>query len=429
MEQEENHGATGLLSSAPDMGHALERKVGSMPPRCLSLRENAPVPSRRAKFQVEVLADTSAVAALADELDGLAQNSSEPNVFYESWMLRPALKAFGNKAPIVFVAVRAIDSGKEPVLCGFFPLEILHRYRGLPLKAARLWTFLHFNWCVPLLRKGLETQTFEAFFLWAASGESPCSLIEFGHFPVEGNIARAFVEVMNRFCLPTCLVDLSKRAVLLNRGDAKTYLSDSISGRKLKEYGRLGRRLAERGTITYQDLHSEEHLSEWIDGFLKLESAGWKGKAGTALASSPEQKEFFRSALTDAFYRGQLMMLRLRVGAHTIAYKCNFLSKPGAFAFKIAYDEHYGSFSPGVLLELENIRRFQTGNLVWMDSCANPEHFMANHLWSDRRILQTTLVATRGLFAGFVTAALPLAKWSWRCCRSSMRRNHAEPAQ
>jgi CelD/BcsL family acetyltransferase involved in cellulose biosynthesis len=124
------------------------------------------------------------------------------------------------------------------------------------------------------------------------------------------------------------------------------------------------------------------------------------------------------------------MMLRLRSGNRPIAYKANFLSEPGAFAFKIAYDEHYSSFSPGVLLEIENIRRFHSKpNLAWMDSCADANHFMANHLWSDRRVVQTTLVAARGGFAGFMTAALPLARWTVRSCKEALKNNTQEQSQ
>jgi CelD/BcsL family acetyltransferase involved in cellulose biosynthesis len=124
------------------------------------------------------------------------------------------------------------------------------------------------------------------------------------------------------------------------------------------------------------------------------------------------------------------MMLRLRLDDRVIAYKVNFLSDPWAFAFKIAYDEGYSSFSPGVLLEIENIRRFQsTSSLAWMDSCADANHFMANHLWSDRRVVQTTLVAARGRFAGFVTATLPLARWTLRNCKEALHSVTQERSQ
>jgi CelD/BcsL family acetyltransferase involved in cellulose biosynthesis len=363
-------------------------------------------------------------------LDDLAHNASEPNVFYESWLLLPALKAFGARSSFTFVLIFASDIGKQPVLCGFLPLEIVSRYRGLPLRTARLWSYLHFSWCAPLLKKGFEVQCLETFCRWASSRESGCRLIEFASFPGEGPLSRALIEALSLLRLPHYIVDVRTRALLQNIGNAEACLRNSIPGRKLKEFGRLGRRLAENGNLIYEELESQDDLPEWIDGFLQLELSGWKGRAGTALASSTEQRTFFRSAVEAAFARNQLMMLRLRLDDRAIAYKVNFLSEPGAFAFKIAYDEDYGSFSPGVLLEIENIRRFQsTSSLAWMDSCADANHFMANHLWSDRRVVQTTLVAARGRFAGFVTATLPLARWTLRNCKEALHSVTQEQSQ
>src|SRR6185436_15718227 len=116
--------------------------------------------------------------------------------------------------------------------------------------------------------------------------------------------------------------------------------------------------------------------------------------------------------------RGRLMMLGLRLAGRWIALKCNFLSGEGSFAFKIAYDEEYARFSPGTLLELENIRRFHAQpELRWMDSCADPDHFMANRLWLDRRGL-ADLVTTTGRAAGeLMVSSLPLLHWMSRTLR------------
>jgi hypothetical protein len=103
------------------------------------------------------------------------------------------------------------------------------------------------------------------------------------------------------------------------------------------------------------------------------------------------------------------MMLALTVGGRTVAMKCNFLAHDGAFAFKIAYDEAYARFSPGTLLELENIREFhRRPELRWMDSCAAAEHFMANRLMLDRRSLACVLTTTGRASGELLVSSLPL---------------------
>jgi hypothetical protein len=48
-----------------------------------------------------------------------------------------------------------------------------------------------------------------------------------------------------------------------------------------------------------------------------------------------------------------------------------------------------------VLLELAQIRWLHTDSTrQWMDSCADPAHFMINRLWLDRRPLRTLVVST-----------------------------------
>ena len=106
------------------------------------------------------------------------------------------------------------------------------------------------------------------------------------------------------------------------------------------------------------------------------------------------------------------MILASRVAGRPVAMKCNFLAGRGSFAFKIAFDEDYAHFSPGMLLEIENIRRLHaTADIGWMDSCAVPDHFMINRLWPDRRIIQTVLVSTGKRPGELVVSAMPLLRW------------------
>jgi hypothetical protein len=107
------------------------------------------------------------------------------------------------------------------------------------------------------------------------------------------------------------------------------------------------------------------------------------------------------------------MMLGLYLDGRPVAMKCNFLAAPGSFSFKIAYDEGLGRFSPGMQLEIENIRRFHAQpRIEWMDSCtAVEDHFMMNHLWRDRREIQTLTVTTGHWSGDLVLSVLPIRQW------------------
>ena len=104
-------------------------------------------------------------------------------------------------------------------------------------------------------------------------------------------------------------------------------------------------------------------------------------------------------------------MLGLHLNGRPIAMKCNFLASPGAFAFKIAFDESLSRYSPGVLLELDNIEQLHQSGLVrWMDSCAMAGHPMIDRLWSERRTLQSLALSTGRLSGDLAVAVVPLLR-------------------
>jgi hypothetical protein len=116
-------------------------------------------------------------------------------------------------------------------------------------------------------------------------------------------------------------------------------------------------------------------------------------------------------------------MLGLFLNGEPIALKVNLLSGRGSFGFKIAYDEQYARFSPGVQLELENVRVFhEETDLDWMDSCAVANHFMINRLWKHRRTIDHVLISTGGWRGNLAVGALPLV----RAIKRTIRRGAAQ---
>ena len=85
----------------------------------------------------------------------------------------------------------------------------------------------------------------------------------------------------------------------------------------------------------------------------------------------------------------------------------------------IAFDESYGRYSPGVLLELDNVQRLHDRPQIrWMDSCAAPNRFMINHLWPDRREMQTVFFSTGGRLGALAVALVPLVHFVRRLWRA-----------
>jgi len=207
------------------------------------------------------------------------------------------------------------------------------------------------------------------------------------------------------------VVHREERALLASDLTGDAYLEASLSGKKRKELRRQASRLAELGTVDVERHSGEDGLAAWCDAFLALEASGWKGKAGSALANQPETTALLRESLEGAARRGRLERLSLMLDGRPIAMLASFLTPPGAYSFKTAFDEGYSRYSPGVLLQRENLRVLERDDIAWTDSCAAADHPMIDHLWRQRRTVARISIAIGGplrrrLFRHFVRAEI-----------------------
>jgi len=366
---------------------------------------------------VEVKRVEELLEHIADWED-LAAAAIEPNPFYEPWMLMPAIESFGAgrdlRFILVFSASRA-NPNERPLLCGFFPLERGRRYKGLPITALSLWQHLHCFLCTPLVREGCGRQCLDALFGWLASESEGCSLMQFNRITGEGPFHRLLVEQFDRSARLTYIDEHFARPLFEPAADASAYLQATLSAKRRKKIRRQENQLSERGRLEYVALQPEEDVGAWIEEFLSIEASGWKGKQNSALASNDAERRFFAAAARAAFLRGRLMMLAMRLDGKPIAHQCNFRAGDGSFAFKVAFDEDYSRFSPGVLLEIENIHYLHANpDVRWMDSCCCRSGTHMDGLWGARRTILSVAVSTGNRIGDFAVSVLPLMRWAKR---------------
>jgi CelD/BcsL family acetyltransferase involved in cellulose biosynthesis len=363
-------------------------------------------------FRFEVAHDAAALQVHLAAWEALAARALEPNVFYEPWMLLPAIDSYAG--PQLRVVLAYDDSG----LRGLFPFELAAQFRGLPIHYLRLWKHIHCYLATPLVDREHAPACLAALLEWLARDPRGAGVVEWGLVGSDGPFADALMRVLDQTERRRFVSQSSERACLRPRADAECFFDAALSAKRRKEYRRLERRLAELGPLEYAELDSPARAAQWIAQFLQLEASGWKGRRGSALASTDPNRSFFERTALAAAQRGRLMMLALKLAGRPLAMKCNFLADGGAFTFKIAYDEAYAKYSPGLLLELENIRCFhRSPALSWMDSCAEAGHFMVNRLWLDRRSLMTLVTASGRTTGELVVSSLPLLRWIARSLR------------
>ena len=312
------------------------------------------------------------------EWDGLAQAAGEPNPFYESWYLLPSLRAFD---PAGEVQLLVLKSGDQ--FAGLIPMKREARYYGHPAPHLRNWVHANCFLGQPLVASGFEAVFWRELLLWCDRQGGLALFLHLAHVPADGPLHDALREVLAGRSAATVLSE--ERALLATDLSREAYLEASLAGKKRKELRRQERRLAEEGELTVERLDDALGVAEWVAEFLDLEHRGWKGAAGSALACDTRTADVFADALNGAARRGRLERLALRLDGRPIAMLASFLTPPGAFSYKTAFDEDYARFSPGVLLQCENLSLLEREGIDWVDSCASADHPMIDHFWREQR--------------------------------------------
>ncbi len=336
------------------------------------------------------LAEVTEPAFLA-AWERLVARAAEPNPFFEPWFLVPSLQQWG-AAERVTVKAWFLDGR----LAGLMPIVRSAKYYSHILTHATGW--LHPNaFCgVPLVVAGQEEAFWRALLAHFDRMARRALFLHLPLLPAGGPVDAALERVLASSPRAHYRVAEENRAFLTGEMSAAEYLEGSMSAKKRKELRRQHNRLAEEGTLAFERLEGEAGLSEWTAEFLALEAAGWKGEAGSALASAPDTAALFTQSLAGAAAAGRLERLALRLDGRPIAMLANFITPPGAYSFKTAFDEAYARFSPGMLLQLENLALLERPDVAWADSCAVEGHPMIERLWRGQRRMVSRNIAIGG---------------------------------
>lgn len=325
-------------------------------------------------------------ASWDDQWTDLATAASEPNPFAECWFMRPAIRNFATRAEDRMLAIWL-----NGVLIGMLPLTVAKKYGRMPVRHIENWVHYHCFLGTPLVRSGFETMFWEAALKSLDDDSSALNFLHLVGLNPHGPVYAGLCEARR-----ADIVHRTERAMLRSDLSHDAYYDANIRPKKRKEIRRLRARLDELGSVAFERLAVDGPVGNWVADFLVLEASGWKGREGSALIGTPATKNFFETTAAAAHRVGKLEMLRLTLDGKPIAMLVNFMTPPGSFAFKIAFDETYARFSPGVLIKIENLKILSRSDIRWTDSCAVEDHPMINSLWSERRSIVRVTVPLSG---------------------------------
>ncbi|MDP3906979.1 GNAT family N-acetyltransferase [Novosphingobium sp.] len=343
--------------------------------------------------------------------DKLAQRASEPNPFFESWYLLPALRTQDPDQSVTLLCAE-----QNGALIGLLPIRLERRYYQRPVPHLASWHHPNCFLGAPLVAAGQERPFWQALLEWADRNPGSGLFLHLPQLPLAGPLYAALIDELRAQGRFAALVHREDRAMLASDLSADAYLEAALSGKKRKELRRQFARLSELGDIQFERRTDAAGLERWVDDFLALEHSGWKGAAGSALASHHATTLLFREGLAGAAAHGRLERLTLTLDGEPIAMLASFLTPPGAFSYKTAFDERFSRFSPGVLLQRENLAMLDHPAVRWTDSCAAADHPMIDHIWRERRAIGRVSIAIGG----------PLRRFAFRLiAKAELGRNPA----
>ncbi len=333
-----------------------------------------------------------------DKWQALAEEASEPNPFFEPWCLIPAMKHMRGGAKLGLLSY--VVDGR---LRGLMPIERASRYYGYRVPHAAIW--LHDNaFCsTPLVAAGYEQDFWHAVLAKLDAKPKGALFLHLPQLCEDGPMAQALDAVTQRDGRLCRTVNRTERAMLApDTADPETYLQQAMSAKKRKELRRQYKRLSEQGELLLERREDATDLADWIEQFLALEVDGWKGEAGSALGSADRTRRFFTEALQRSAKAGRLERLSLRLDGRPIAMLASFVTPPGVYSFKTTFDEAFARFSPGLLLQIENLAMLERGDIAWADSCAAEGHSMIERLWREKRTIVSRNVVIGGRVRRFI---------------------------
>ena len=185
-----------------------------------------------------------------------------------------------------------------------------------------------------------------------------------------------------------------QRAALNLNGSYDDWLMQNFDQKRRKELKRLRARLGEQGELQSLSLEPDGNIQPFLEAFLLLEAKSWKGQRGTAIANDTHMQKGFAAGLKAMHSNGRLKFWQINLDGHPIASLFALVDDGEVTLGKIAHNEDFAKYSPGVLIILDATAALmgQPG-LLLADSNAMPNHPMIDRIWRDRIACADILLA------------------------------------
>ena len=334
----------------------------------------------------------SAAFQLTEELEHLSYRAIEPNIYFNPRFLAPAMPRLQDKD--VRLAVLRDDNGTRTRLRLVMPYVVERPAIGVGPQILRSWANVFGPNGTPLIDCDDPASVADEFLeILSRPHLNLPQVLVIPQVYLDGQAGKVLRTAALARDFPIYLTQPQTRAILASDLDGDSYINSVFSSHHRRGFSRQLRRLGELGTVTLNVARDRDSVFRRMEEFLLLEARGWKGRKRTALTSDRLQAAFAREAINGFADRDMVRIATLDIDGKAIASLLIMIEAGTAYTWKIAYDEAYSTYSPGMLLMIEATKMLlDDPNVTNADSCAVPNHAMMDRVWSERRQLQTIVI-------------------------------------
>jgi len=308
------------------------------------------IPAVESDVLETLVLDRAAFQALAPEWPALLARTGHDAPFYAHGFLRCGLDAFFHGCPVRAVVARDARGLRAALVL----VERTVRYAGVAARQLSSAASVHSG----------------RFDLIADAGDAPA--IDAVWRAVEGLDWDALVLAD----LPPRERALGAGRALVDRAQARGFSvgwwesmrtpfiplgasADEVFARQLQakfrsNLRRRRKKLQAQGEVRLQRLTGGPELAARLAEGLALEASGWKGRAGTAIATDPPARRFYLSLARSAEADGTLAVFTLRAGGRAVAFHFALVQGGVCHLPKMGFDEAMAQAAPGHLI-LESV--------------------------------------------------------------------------
>ncbi|MEQ5787649.1 GNAT family N-acetyltransferase [Erythrobacter sp. NFXS35] len=359
-------------------------------------------------LSVDVLAPAGLPAGERARWARLSARAAPGNIFAQDWFMEPALRHCGTDASVKLAVVRQASNE----WLGVLPITFEAALGRCPLPSFHGWHATNQFLGSPMILPGAQRAFWQALLAHLDHRPGIALGLCCHALPLDDPGTAALTSLCAEQGRLIHCTERFERPARIPQGKAASH---PRANRKLeKRLDTLEQRLEQAMGPVSLLLHTNAEETEvWIGAFLALERAGWKGRAGSALASSAATAGLFREAIRHGQRVGAVRLASLRAGDDIIAMTCWFVAQGHGYGFKMAYDEALRPLAPGRLLMRRVLRLLDGDAPLLFDTC-NPPDTPSDAFWPDRRELGSFAVAIGGTRRRALFAAMLKAQARWR---------------